>query len=215
MTFAERMNSGELYDGSFEAIPKELYERLCECKELLFDFNHTRPRETEKRQELLRSLFAHVGDNCYIEPPLQANWGCHTHIGDNFYANFHLTLVDDADIFIGDDVMIGPNVILDTGTHPVCPSLRAALWVYSLPIRIGNRVWLGAGSIVLPGITIGDDSVIGAGSVVTRDIPSGVVAVGSPCRVLRAITERDYEYYHRDRKVDGILHRRMEKEGEK
>ena len=201
MGLYEKMKSGELYDCSMEALPEELAQKLLECKEMIYDFNHSRPREEALRQQIIRQVFAQVGENCYIEPPFHANWGCHMHVGKNFYANFNLTVVDDTDIFIGDSVMIAPNVVIATGTHPICPELRERVYQYNLPVHIGNRVWIGAGAIVLPGVTIGDDTVIGAGSVVTKDIPSGVVAVGNPCRVLRPISPRDDEYYYRDRKI--------------
>ena len=201
MTFLEKMKNGELYDCSFDAVPKELNKKLYECKELIHDFNMSRPSEVEYRDKIIRKVFAEVGNNCYIEPPFHANWGCNMHVGNNFYSNFNLTVVDDADIYIGDSVMIAPNVVIATGTHPICPKLREKWYQYNLPVHIGNRVWIGAGTIILPGVTIGDDSVIGAGSVVTKNIPSGVVAVGNPCRVLREINEHDYEYYHKDRKI--------------
>ena len=201
MTLLEKMKNGELYDCSFEAIPEDLEARLYECKELIFDFNHARPSETAAREAILRKVFAEVGENCYIEPPFHANWGCNIHVGDHFYANFNLTVVDDADVYIGSHVMIAPNVVIATGAHPVCPELREKVYQYNLPVRIGSRVWIGAGALILPGVTIGDDSVIGAGSVVTKDIPSGVVAVGNPCRVLREINEHDYQYYYKDRKI--------------
>ena len=122
---------------------------------------------------------AEIGENCYIEPPLHANWGKYTHFGNNVYANFNLTLVDDTDIFVGDNVMFGPNVIIATAGHPVDPPLREKVAQFNIPVRIGKNVWIGAGAIVLPGVTIGDHSVIGAGSVVTKDIPPNVVAVGN------------------------------------
>lgn len=202
MTVLEKMKNGALYDSSFDAIPDELNQKLSECKELLYDFNQSRPSESEKRDKILRQVLAQVGDNCYIEPPFHANWGCNIHIGNNFYANFNLTVVDDADVYIGDSVMIAPNVTIATGTHPIVPELREKAYQYNLPIKIGNRVWIGAGSIILPGVTIGDNSVIGAGSVVTKNVPSGVVAVGNPCRVMREISRRDYEYYYKDRKIE-------------
>lgn len=208
MTLLEKMKNGALYDCSFDAIPEELDKKLYDCKELLHDFNHSRPRETQFREEILRKVFAEVGENCYIEPPFHANWGCNMHVGNNFYANFNLTVVDDADIFIGDSVMIAPNVVIATGTHPICPELREKVYQYNLPVRIGSRVWIGAGTLIMPGVTIGDDSVVGAGSVVTKDIPAGVVAVGNPCRVLREIGERDYEYYYKDRKIGFPVERR-------
>ena len=201
MTFLEKMKNGELYDCSFDAVPEELNKKLYERKELIHDFNMSRPSEVEYRDKIIRKVFAKVGSNCYIEPPFHANWGCNMHVGNNFYSNFNLTVVDDTDIYIGDNVMIAPNVAIATGTHPICPKLREKGYQYNLPVHIGNRVWIGAGTIILPGVTIGDDSVIGAGSVVTKNIPSGVVAVGNPCRVLREINEHDYEYYHEDRKI--------------
>ncbi len=201
MTLLEKMKSGALYNCSLEAIPEELEKKLNECKELLYDFNNSRPGETKKRSEIIKRVFAEVGENCYIEPPFYANWGCNMHVGNHFYANFSLTVVDDTDIYIGDNVMIAPNVVIATGTHPVCPELRAQAFQYNLPVRIGNRVWIGAGSVILPGVTVGDGSVIGAGSVVTKDVPAGVVAAGNPCRVLREISDRDYEYYHKNKKI--------------
>lgn len=201
MTLLEKMKNGELYDCSLDVIPEELNQKLYECKELIHDFNMSRPSEVERRADIISRVFAEVGDGCYIEPPFHANWGCNIHVGKGFYANFNLTVVDDADVYIGDSVMIAPNVVIATGAHPVCPELRERVYQYNLPVHIGNRVWIGAGAIVLPGVTIGDDSVIGAGSVVTKDIPAGVVAVGNPCRVLREISDRDYEYYYKDRKI--------------
>ncbi|AIV05647.1 MULTISPECIES: sugar O-acetyltransferase [Vibrio] len=173
-----------------------------ECLETLYDYNQTRPSEGEKRSNILNHLLASVGKNCYIEPPLRANWGCHTHLGDNVYANFNLTLVDDTHIYIGDHVMIGPNVTIATAGHPIDPELRRDIAQFNIPVHIGNNVWIGANSVVLPGVTIGENSVIGAGSVVTKDIPANVVAVGNPCRVLREIGEHDKEFYFRDRKIE-------------
>lgn len=193
----DKLRSGELYS----CIDPELQQRQQECLEVLYDYNHSRPGETRRRVELLNKLLANMGENCYIEPPLHANWGCHTHLGNNVYANFNLTLVDDTDIYIGDSVMLGPNVVLATAGHPVEPELRRLVYQFNQPIHIGNNVWLGAGVIVLPGVTIGDNSVVGAGSVVTKDIPANVVAVGNPCRILREINEHDREYYWRDFKI--------------
>lgn len=202
MTIAEKMRSGMLYPSDFSNLDAASYAEWMRCKELLYEFNHSRPSELQRRTELLRSVFAETKGDFYVEPPLHANWGCHTHIGRNFYANFNLTLVDDTDIYIGDCVMLAPNVVLTAGTHPISPELREQAYQYNLPIHIGDRVWLGAGVIVLPGVSIGDNSVIGAGSVVTKDIPANVVAVGSPCRVLRSITEEDRLYYRKNHKIE-------------
>ena len=198
MTTRERMQSGKLYFCTDEEIAKE----QLECLEILYDYNHTRPSESQKREQILKNLLAEIGENCYIEPPLHANWGKYTHFGNNVYANFNLTLVDDTDIFVGDNVMFGPNVIIATAGHPVDPPLREKVAQFNIPVRIGKNVWIGAGAIVLPGVTIGDHSVIGAGSVVTKDIPPNVVAVGNPCRVLREINDRDKEYNYKDLKID-------------
>ena len=195
----ERMASGKLYFCDDETLMREQLAAL----DLLYDFNTTRPTEMEKRTALLKTMFAEIGENCYIEPPLHANWaGKHVHFGKNVYANFGLTLVDDGDIFVGDSTMFGPNVIVDTGTHPISPKLRKKVAQYNLPIHIGKNVWIGGGSVILPGVTIGDNTVIGAGSVVTHDVPANVVAYGSPCRVMRPITEEDDRVYDKTRKVD-------------
>lgn len=199
MTTKERMDMGKLYLPSDQDIMKEQEE----CMELLYDYNATRPREFEKRSALMKEMFAEVGKDCYIEPPLHANWGGrHTHLGNHVYANFNLTLVDDSDIFIGDNVMMGPNVTIATAGHPIEIELRRQAMQFNMPIHIGNNVWMGAGVVIVPGVTIGDNSVIGAGSIVTKDIPSNVVAVGNPCRVLREINDHDKEYYYKDRKID-------------
>ena len=194
----ERMKSGLVYDPSQNDIMDEQLRWL----DKLYDFNATRPSEMEKRMGLLKELLAEMGDGCYVEPPLHANWGCNTHFGKNVYANFGLTLVDDVDIYVGDSVMFGPNVVIATAGHPINPVLRKRGMQFNMPVRIGNNVWLGAGVIVMPGVTIGDNSVIGAGSVVTKDVPPDVVAFGNPCKVYREIGEHDEIYYYRDRKID-------------
>ena len=195
----ERMHNGDLYLPGDE----EIVVRQTQCLERLYDFNQTRPSEGEKRQQLMREMFAEVGEGCYIEPPFHANFGgAHVHFGKNVYANFNLTVVDDTHIYVGDGTMFGPNVTLATAGHPIDPKLRAATYQYNMAIHIGKNCWLGAGVIVLPGITIGDNVVIGAGSVVTKDLPDNVIAVGNPCHVLRPVSEHDREYYFKNRKID-------------
>lgn len=172
--------------------------------DLLYDFNATRPKDP-KRREIAERLFGSIGEGVYLEPPVHANWGISTHFGDHVYANFNLTLVDDGEIFIGDHTMIGPNVTLVTTGHPIRPDLRERVAQFSEPIHIGRNVWIGANVTVLPGVTIGDDAVIGACSLVTKDVPANSVAVGTPARVVREIGEHDREYYWRDRRIpDGI-----------
>ena len=198
MTECEMLHGGGLYRSDEAALLNE----QTACLERLYDFNATRPSEGEKREALLKEMFAELGENCYIEPPLRSNWGGrHVHFGKNVYANFNLTLVDDTHIYVGDYTMIGPNVTLATAGHPILPALREEVYQFNLPVRIGRNCWLGAGVIVLPGITIGDNTVVGAGSVVARDLPSGVVAAGNPCRVLREIGGRDRLYYWRDKRI--------------
>ena len=195
----EKMNTGELYFCSDESILKE----QIECLERLYDYNQTRPSEGEKRFKMLKEMCAECGENVYIEPPFHSNWGGkYCHFGKNVYANFNLTCVDDTDIYVGEYTMLGPNVVLASAGHPILPELREKIYQYNMPVRIGRNCWLGAGVIVLPGVTIGDGTVIGAGSVVTKDIPAGVVAVGNPCRVMRQINEHDREYYFKDKKIN-------------
>lgn len=170
--------------------------------ELQYEYNLTRPSEGEKRGALMRQMFAECGEGCYVEPPLHSNWGGHhMHMGKGVYANFNLTVVDDTHVYIGDYTMIGPNVTIATAGHPIAPELREQGYQYNAPVRIGRNCWLGAGVIVLPGVTIGDNVVIGAGSVVTKDLPDNVVAVGNPCRVMRPVGERDREIYFKGRKI--------------
>ncbi|MBQ7295209.1 MAG: sugar O-acetyltransferase [Clostridia bacterium] len=195
----KRMQEGRLYLPEDEEI---MHQQML-CLEKLYDYNATRPSEFEKREALLKEMFGEIGEGCYIEPPFHANWaGKHVHFGNNVYANFNLTLVDDTDIYVGDKVMFGPNVTVATAGHPIDPPLRYQAMQYNVPVHIGENVWIGANAVVLPGVTIGDNSVIGAGSVVTKDIPANVVAVGNPCRVLREIGEHDKEFYYKDRKID-------------
>lgn len=195
----EKLHTGELYLPGDDEIMRE----QLDCLEKLYDFNATRPHELEMRAKMLKEMFAEIGEGCYIEPPLHSNWGGHhVHFGKNVYANFNLTLVDDTHIYVGDNTMFGPNVTLATAGHPILPELREQGYQYNAPVRIGKNCWLGAGVIVLPGITIGDNVVIGAGSVVTKDLPSDVVAVGNPCKILRKIGERDKEYYFKDKKIN-------------
>ena len=199
MSMKEKMHSGELYLPYGDEIMSEQFE----CLEKLYDYNATRPKEQKKRAEMLKSMFAEIGENCYIEPPFHANWGGkHVHFGKNVYANFNLTLVDDTHIYVGDGTMFGPGVVVATAGHPILPELREQAYQYNFPVHIGKNCWLGAGVIVVPGVTIGDNTVIGAGSVVTKDIPSNVVAVGNPCRVLREINQHDKEYYWKNRRFD-------------
>lgn len=199
MTNKEKLHSGKLYLPGDDEIMTEQFQ----CLEKLYDFNMTRPSEQQKRQEMLKDMFAEIGEDCYIEPPFHANWGGHNvHFGKCVYANFNLTMVDDTHIYVGDYTLFGPNVTVATAGHPIDPELREKTYQYNKAVHIGRNCWIGAGAVIVPGITIGDNVVIGAGSVVTKDIPSDVVAVGNPCKVLREITDYDKEFYFKDCKID-------------
>ncbi len=199
MSMKDKMHTGELYLPDCEEIMNEQTKRL----EKLYDFNRTRPSESEKRQAMLKEMFAEIGENCYIEPPFYANHaGAHVHFGKNVYCNFGVTLVDDTNIYVGDYTMFAPNVVVSTAAHPILPELRERAYQYNTEVHIGRNCWIGAGALIMPGVTIGDNTVIGAGSVVTKDIPPNVVAVGNPCRVMREISERDREYYYKDKRIN-------------
>jgi galactoside O-acetyltransferase len=159
--------------------------------DLVFAYNHTPPDQPERRRELLVAALGSVGERTVLLPPFHAGFGSNVHIGDDFFGNVNLTFVDDVDIRIGDGVMIAPSVTLTTTGHPVHPARRADFGRFSEPIVIEDKVWIGSNVVVLPGVRIGYGSVIGAGSVVSRDVPPMVVAVGVPCRVVRAITDED------------------------
>ena len=199
MSMKEKMHTGELYLPNDEKIMTEQIKRL----DLLYEYNSTRPTQTVRRKALLKQMFAEIGEGCYIEPPFHANFGgAHVHFGKNVYANFGLTMVDDTHIYVGDHTMFGPNVTVASAGHPVLPELREKAYQFNMPVHIGKNCWIGAGAVIVPGVTIGDNTVIGAGSVVTKDIPADVVAVGNPCRVLREIGEKDREYYYKQRRID-------------
>ena len=192
------MHTGAIYDPNDPEV--FAFQRIC--MEKLYEYNLLRPSQQDLRDEMLKEMFAEIGEGCYVEPPLHSNMGGHhVHFGKNVYANYNLTLVDDTHIYVGDYTMFGPNVTIATAGHPIDPSLRQRGLQYNMPVHIGKNCWLGAGVIVMPGVTIGDNTVIGAGSMVTKDIPSGVVAVGNPCRVLREVGEHDREFYYKDRRV--------------
>ena len=199
MTEREKIHSGRIYWPSDPTIMEEQLAYL----DLMDTYNTTPSRLQQERAEMLPRLFAEVGQDCYVESPYFANWGGHhVHLGRNIYVNAGAKFVDDTHIYVGDYTMLGPNVTIATAGHPIDPELRRRGLQYNLPVHIGCNCWLGAGVIVMPGVTIGDNTVIGAGSVVTKDIPGGVVAVGNPCKVLREVGEHDKIYYWRDKKID-------------
>lgn len=189
----EKMLAGHPYlaNGS-ELVGERLF-----AKGLLFEFNNLRPAQVEARNAILQKLFGKTGRNFYVEPPFRCDYGYNIEIGDNFYANYNLVILDCARVKIGDNVFIAPNVGIYTAGHPIHSDLRNQELEFALPIEIGNSVWIGGNVVINPGIKIGDNTVIGSGSVVTKNIPPNVVAVGNPCKVLRSITEDDKSYYYK------------------
>ncbi len=199
MTQYERMVRGLLYDPGDEKITLEQRQ----YQDRLWEFNRLKPSQIEEKTKYMKEVFAECGDNCYIELPFHANWGGHhVHFGDWIYANSNLTMVDDGHVYVGDKVMFGPNVTIATAGHPVDPELRARGLQFNKDVHIGENVWIGAGVIIVPGVSIGKNSVIGGGSIVTKDVPENVVAAGNPCRVIREINDRDKEYFYKDEKID-------------
>lgn len=194
-----RMANQKLYYCDNEELMEEQFKYL----DMVYEYNHMKPSEQKEKKILLKKMFAQIGDNSYIETPFYANWGGkNVYFGDNVYSNFNLVLIDDTNIYVGNNVMIGPNVVLCSGTHPIEPELRRKQAQYNLSVKVEDNVWIGANCVVMPGVTIGENSVIGAGSIVTRDIPANVVAIGSPCKVVREICEKDKKYYYKSYKID-------------
>lgn len=193
-TELEKMIAGELYHQT-----PELLELRLQTRDLLYEYNRCHPRELERRRELIKKMFAQVGEEYFIELPFHVDYGFNVTIGENFFANNNLTLLDVCPITIGDDVLLAPNVGIYTAGHVLDPQLRRETGAeFGQSVTIGNNVWVGANVTILPGVTIGADTVIGAGSVVTKDLPAGVLAVGNPCKVVRAFNQRDREFYYRE-----------------
>ncbi len=184
MTEKEKMLQGMIYDANNDAAL--IAERL-ECKELIRDYNDLRPKDVEARDALLRRILGDVKGDILIEQPFYCDYGFNISVGKNFFANFNMVVLDEARVVFGDNVFIGPNCGFYTAGHPIDPIERNKGLEFARPIIVGNNVWIGANVTVVPGVTIGDNCVIGAGSVVTKDIPDNTVAVGNPCKVIKSI----------------------------
>lgn len=195
MTELEKMQRGLLYDANYDP---ELLLARSRCKDLCFEFNHLKPSALSEQEELLRSLLGKTGNHFCITAPFWCDYGYNIEVGENFYTNHNCVILDGAKVTFGNNVFIAPNCIFSTAGHPLDTEQRNQGLEYAYPITVGDNVWFGASVTVLPGVTIGSNTVIGAGSVVNRDIPSGVVAVGNPCRALRTITEEDKKKYWRN-----------------
>ena len=183
----EKMISGNLY----KAFGEELVNERQYAKEQIFRFNSFHPKEIDKRNEVIKMLLGKTKNRFFIEPPFRCDYGYNIEIGENFYSNYNLIILDCSKVIIGDNVLIGPNVGIYTAGHPLHYEIRKQEYEFALPVRICNNVWIGGNAVINPGITIGDNSVIGSGSVVTKDIPGNVIAAGNPCKVLREISEND------------------------
>lgn len=182
----ERMLAGDLYRGADPELEAEMRQAMVLTKA----FNDSDPLDPDTRRKLLEQLLGSIGAEVDIRPPMHVDYGSHLHVGDRTFINFGLTALDVAEIRIGQDVLMGPNVQLLTPTHPIDPEPRRAKWEAALPITIGDNVWIGGMAVICPGVTIGENSVIGAGAVVTKDIPANVVAVGNPARVIRSVHDK-------------------------
>ncbi len=194
----ERMIAGLPY----KAWLSGLEEDRVAVKKLIYRYNQIMPGEWDDMDALLRRILGKAGKDAYIEPPFHCDYGYNIEVGDTFYANYNLVILDVCKVRIGDNAMLGPNVAIYTAGHPIHPKTRNSGYEYGEPVTIGNNVWIGGNACIMPGVTIGDNAVIGAGSVVTHDIPANVVAVGNPCRPIREITEADRDFYARGKRFD-------------
>ena len=198
MNQKERMLAGLPYKAWLDGLAEERLEN----KKRVFRFNNMEPDRFEEKIKLIKEIFGKTGENIFVEAPFHCDYGYNIEVGENFFANYNLTILDVGKVKIGANAQIAPNVSIYTAGHPVHPESRNTGYEYGIPITIGDNVWIGGSVTILPGVTIGSNVVIGAGSVVTRDLPDNVIAAGNPCRVLRTITQEDRDFYYRDRKFD-------------
>ena len=192
------MLSGQVY----RANDPKLEQERKRARLLIHQYNHLSPGELSQQQHIVRELLGSCGEQFVIEAPFRCDYGYNIHLGENFYSNFNLVILDCAEVRIGNNALIGPDVGIYTAGHPVHPELRNQGYEFAFPVKIGSSVWIGGHVVINPGVEIGDNVVIGSGSVVTKDIPSGVIAMGNPCRVFREVTEEDLKYYYKNLKFD-------------
>ena len=197
------MTNRERRDGALAyRIDGDLMQEVLEARAKAHKFNQADPTDMVKLREMITDILGGTGENCTVCQPFHIDYGTNIFVGDNFFANYNCMILDVGRVDIGDNVMLAPNVAIYTAGHPVHPQARNSMYQYGIPVKIGSNVWIGGNSVILPGVTVGDNTVIGAGSVVTKDIPSNVVAAGNPCRVIREITDDDKKYYFKDREFD-------------
>lgn len=178
------------------------FKQMIEARKKIYKYNNTEPWLMEELERQIRCIFGKTGKNCTVNPPFHCDYGFNIEVGDKFYANYNLTILDVGKVTIGNNVMIAPNVSIYTAGHPVHHDARNTMYEYGIAVTIGSDCWIGGNSVICPGVTIGKGTVIGAGSVVTKDIPANVIAAGNPCRVIRGITDEDRQYYFKKRRFD-------------
>lgn len=193
MTEKEKMLAGKAY----QAGDKQLSDDRLKAREIVFEFNNLAPKQIKQRKQLIKQLFGKTEKMFYVEPPFRCDYGYNIEIGDHFYSNFNLTILDCAKVSIGSHAFFGPNVAIYTAGHPIHHYLRNKEYEWAQPITIGDNVWLGGNVVINPGVSIGNNVVIGSGSVVTKNIPDNVFAAGNPCKVIRQITEADKDFYYK------------------
>ena len=188
----EKTQAGYLYDTNYD---KEIVEDRIRCADLCYEFNQCKPSDIEKQNSIIKKIIGNIEGDFVITQPFYCDYGKNISVGKNFYINHNCTILDGAKVTFGDNVFIAPNVVFSTAGHAIDPEQRARGLEIAFPINVGDNVWIGANVSVLPGVTIGSNTIIGAGSVVNKDIPEGVIAAGVPCKVIRKITEKDREKY--------------------
>ena len=198
MNQKERMLAGLPYKAWLDGLAEERLEN----KKRIYKYNNLPPEAEKEQDELIKEILGKTGENVHIEAPFHCDYGYNIEVGENFFANYNLTVLDVGKVRIGKNAQIAPNVSIYTAGHPIHPDSRNSGYEYGIEVTIGDNVWIGGNVCIMPGVTVGDNVVIGAGSVVTKDIPDSVIAVGNPCRVVRAITNDDRDFYYRDRRFD-------------
>ena len=186
----------------YQAWMDGLEEERIENRKRIYEYNNLPPEQWDRKAELLKNILGKTGENVHINAPFHCDYGYNIEVGDNFFANYNLIILDVAKVRIGDNAQIAPNVSIYTAGHPIHPDSRNSGYEYGIDVTIGDNVWIGGNAVIMPGVTIGDNVVIGAGSVVTKDLPDNVIAAGNPCRIIREITEADRDFYYKDRKFD-------------
>jgi acetyltransferase-like isoleucine patch superfamily enzyme len=198
MNQKERMLAGLPYKAWMDGLSEERMNNKLK----IYKYNSLRSDETEKMEALLKKILGKTGKNVFIEAPFHCDYGKNIEVGENFFANYNLTILDVGKVIIGSNAQIAPNVSIYTAGHPIHPQSRNSGYEYGIGVTIGDNVWLGGNVVINPGVHIGNNAVIGSGSVVTKDIPDNVVAVGNPCKVIKRITDEDRKYYFKDKKFD-------------